>query len=826
MNNKALLKPTLLALAVAGSASTFAQSGGNADSPNVGLIEILVTAQRREQSLQDAALPVQAINQEALTRQGMETAQDLGLLSPALGISAGGGPLTSIFLRGVGNLTVNPLTDSAIAQNIDGVYLGRSSGAAGQSLFDLERVELLKGPQGTLYGRNATGGVINYIPQKPIMGETSGFIQAEAGEYDKLAFQGAVNLDAGDNVAIRLSGNVLNRDGFSDDGTNDADTMSLRAQILFEPSDRLSVRIAADYSENNAKGPGGDLRGTYSNTPGMLTDFTPTGLPINSGPTNAAANAIRGGTLHTPSFAFYQPINADDLYQNISFTGVMAEINYQTDAGTLTFIPAYRESDQDYAFSGPGFSPAKTDEQNEQLSFEARFATDLDGALNGIIGAFYIDEEIQTSTVFAQNYTSPIQNYDNGGDSWAIFGQATLDLSDTFRLNAGIRYTEDSKFADGISDTFVTFCGGAPASPFFTTPPASFANGCQIPGRIPAHAVTSDRDGFIADLVARGEIAPDSVATIPNTVPGPPPIYRLLRPGLTTPQQAWILNVGEGLLQSQLDYSEVTYRIGAEWDWGDSNLLYAGFETGYRAGGVDLSLVSPTYEPEYIDAFTIGSKNRFLDNTLQINAELFLWKYDDQQVTYFTTLDGASAFPIANADSTIQGLDIDVIWAASDSTTIYGNVQFLDSTYDSLNLISDPARGRFGCASSGVSGGLESFDCSGQSLLFSPEFGMDLGINHIINLNNYDLSLTADASYRDEQGTNFLFLEDTISDAYVTLNLEAALTPSDADWSLSLYMRNATDERFFMNTNTNNRGLTYNIFNPPRVYGARFNMSF
>ena len=142
-------------------------------------------------------------------------------------------------------------------------------------------------------------------------------------------------------------------------------------------------------------------------------------------------------------------------------------------------------------------------------------------------------------------------------------------------------------------------------------------------------------------------------------------------------------------------------------DWGDSNLLYAGFETGYRAGGVDLSLVSPTYEPEYIDAFTIGSKNRFLDNTLQINAELFLWKYDDQQVTYFTTLDGASAFPIANADSTIQGLDIDVIWAASDSTTIYGNVQFLDSTYDSLNLISDPARGRFEQ--------LEKQDCNGRT---------------------------------------------------------------------------------------------------------------
>ena len=151
-------------------------------------------------------------------------------------------------------------------------------------------------------------------------------------------------------------------------------------------------------------------------------------------------------------------------------------------------------------------------------------------------------------------------------------------------------------------------------------------------------------------------------------------------------QLAAIVNVGDGALSQELDYSETTYRLGFEWDWGSDSLLYATFENGYRAGGVDLSSVSPTYDPEYIDAFTLGSKNRFLENTLQVNAEAFYWKYDGQQVTYFTTLDSASAFPIANADATIQGLDVDVIWAATDRTTISGNVQFLDSTYDRLEL--------------------------------------------------------------------------------------------------------------------------------------------
>ena len=783
-----------VSLAVAVGSPVSAQQSGDSDSNTAGALEeVVVTAQRREQSLQDAAISVQAFDQESLTQSGMESAQDLGALSPSLGISAGGGPLTSFFLRGVGALTVNPLTDSAVAQMVDGIYLGRSSGAAGQALYDLERIELLKGPQGTLYGRNATGGVVNYLPQKPVIGENSGYLQGEFGNYSKIGLQGAANFSVSDTTAIRISGNSLDRDGYSDDGTNDQDSFSLRGQVLFEPTDRLSIRFAADHSELTNVGPGGDLYGTYSNDGGALTDFTPSGLAINSGPTADGANAIRTGVLHTPSFAPFQPIDGADLYQDISFTGYMAEINYETDAGTWTFLPAYRESDQDYQFSGPGFAPAKTREQNEQTSLELRFATDFDGRLNGILGAFYIEEEINTSTVFAQNYSSPIQNYDNGGDSWAIFGQGTFDVTDAFRLNAGVRYTEDKKFVDGISDTFVTFCGGAPFTGNFLTPGPppfnSFVNGCAS-GAMPAHAITSDRDGFIADLVDRGLIAPDSEATIPGM--GPPPVYDLLLPGGVPPTPenpnpilGAIVNVGDGLLQSNLDYSEVTYRVAAEWDWGPSNLLYASFETGYRAGGVDLSSASPTYDPEYIDAFSIGSKNRFFDETLQVNAELFHWKYDGQQVTYFTTLDSASAFPIANADATIQGLDLDVIWAVTDNTTISGNIQFLDSTYDELVLISDPGRGRFGCSSLGVTDGVESYDCSGQSLLYSPDFGADLNINHIIPLANYELSLTGNVSHRSVQQANFLFLEETNADSWADWNLDGTLVSAHGGWAVS-----------------------------------------
>ncbi|MFK7978218.1 MAG: TonB-dependent receptor [Halioglobus sp.] len=826
MAKLALTASSMTALTILlGLPSAAAQDAGEPTASNrSSLEEVIVTAQRREQTLQDAAIPVQTFSQDQMTQAGLESAEDLALLTPALGIFAGGGPLTSLFVRGVGSLTVNPLTDSAVAQNIDGVYMGRSSGAAGQSLYDLERVELLKGPQGTLYGRNATGGVLNYIPNKPILGENSGYLQGEIGDYSKFGVQGAANIAVSDTVAIRVSGNKLERDGYSDDGTNDRDTYSLRAQVLFEPNDRLSIRVAADYSDVSSTGPGGDLIGTYDNPPGgVITNFTPSGLSIDTGPTDPGANAIREGVLHTPSFAPFQPIDPNALYQDNNWTGYMAEINYQTDVGTITFIPAYRESDQDYQFAGPGFAPAKTLEENEQTSVELRFATDLDGPLNGILGAFYIEEDISTSGVFAQNYASPIQNYDNGGESWAIFGQGTFDVTEAFRLNAGVRYTEDKKYADGISDTFVTFCGGAPFTGNFLTPPLSFANGCAS-GAMPAHPITSDRDAFIQHFVDNGLIAPDSVATVPGM--GRPPFYNLTIPGGVSPDLAAIVNVGDGQLSSDLDYNETTYRLGVEWDWAEDSLLYATFETGYRAGGVDLSLVSPTYDPEYIDAYTIGSKNRFLDNTLQVNAELFRWEYDGQQVTYFTTLDSASAFPIANADSTIEGLDLDIIWAASASTTVGLNLQFLDATYDELTLVSDPGRGRFGCTSQGVSNGLETYSCAGNEMLYSPEFGADLNVNHVIDIGNYDLSLTGVVSHRSDQETNFLFLDETVSESYTTLNFDATLLAKDGAWSVSAYVRNADDERFTTNTNVSNRGLTYAIFSPPRTYGIRLKANF
>lgn len=792
-------------------------SSQSAQNQQGGLGVITVTAQRREESLQDAAIAIDAISPDSLVRQGVESAADLGRISPSLGTSAGGGPTTSLFVRGVGALTVNPLQDSGVAQNYDGVYLGRSSAAIGLGFYDIERVELLKGPQGTLYGRNATGGVLNYIPNRPELGYTSGYVQASYGNFDAFGIQGAVNVPLGDAVAFRVAGSHQQRDGYNEDGTSDLDAQSVRAQLLIEPSDRVSLRIAADHTAVGGKGTSGSLLGFFGTAPGTQSDFTPTGVDIDCGATCAASNAFRVQTIQGPSFQLNPPIDPDEVFQDYSYTGVNAELNFELDAGTITVIPAYREYSQDYAFVGPGFAPAPTQEDGKQVSVEARFASDLDGPLNGVFGVYYFDEEIDFNANFNQVAVAPIQNWTNGGDSWAIFAQLTFEVTDQFRINVGGRYTEDSKFVTGDDFTFLTICP-LETEPF---PGAGFLipdfAGCAAQD-YPVASITTDPQVYIDDLIAGGYIPPNS--TIDDG------FYPLINGAA-----GYIVDTGAGQnLTNSKSWNEPTYRVGMEYDVTPENLLYATYERGYRAGGVELD--DPTaggglsFDPEFIDAFTIGSKNRFLNDTLQINAEAFYWEYKGQQITYFSTIGGAPNFGTANGNSTIKGVDLDVLWAAAPTTTFGVKFQYLDASLDNLTLVSDPATGRFGCDNVGVVAGLQTFECAGTDLLYSPEIGVDVAFQHVVELADYDLTFFADATYRSEQQTDLSFTPATIADEYITANFQLTFGPADEAWSISAYVNNAFDERFLTNTSVGSGGAFYGQHNPPRTYGVRARAEF
>ncbi|MFV0645450.1 MAG: TonB-dependent receptor, partial [Sphingomonadaceae bacterium] len=231
-----------------------------------GLTVITVTAQRREETLQDAAIPINAASGEDLVKSGVADATALNKVAPSLYVSSGGGANAGFFVRGVGNFTNNGYTAPAVAFNIDGVYIGRVSSTLA-SFLDVDRVEVLKGPQGTLYGRNATGGAINVIPKKPVLGALEGNISGQYGNYDALELTGAVNLPMGEQVAARLAASYSKRDGYFDDNTWRSKDLALRAQVYAELSDAVNIRLSMDYSTQKGTVSGVNIDGIYTFTP-------------------------------------------------------------------------------------------------------------------------------------------------------------------------------------------------------------------------------------------------------------------------------------------------------------------------------------------------------------------------------------------------------------------------------------------------------------------------------------------------------------------------------------------------------------------------------
>ncbi|HEY6924196.1 MAG TPA: TonB-dependent receptor plug domain-containing protein, partial [Steroidobacteraceae bacterium] len=232
----------------------WAQEAADSAPGAASLQEIVVTAQRRQENLQTAALPVSALSAEQLASAGTTKVQDLTQLIPALQVSQAAGPYPLYFLRGVGNFNGNSLSDAAVALSVDGVYIARPSSTVGM-FYDLDRVEVLKGPQGTLYGRNATGGAINVITRKPT-GEFGADASIDIGNHDLVKVDADLNLPLNDKVAARLSAQSIDRQGFMTDGTDDENGRAARAQLRAEATDTLTLNVAADFYHQGGRGPG------------------------------------------------------------------------------------------------------------------------------------------------------------------------------------------------------------------------------------------------------------------------------------------------------------------------------------------------------------------------------------------------------------------------------------------------------------------------------------------------------------------------------------------------------------------------------------------
>jgi iron complex outermembrane recepter protein len=424
------------AVAAAQDAPSAARPAASSTAPpqaegEVGLSEIIVTAARRVETVQGAAFSIQALSEETLSRANVSKPEDLSSIAPTVQIGTAGA-YPQAYIRGVGNYSTQVFAEGGVSFNLDGIYISRAWATRGM-FYDLDRVEVIKGPQGTLYGRNASGGAINVITAKPTLGNTSGFAEVQAGNYDLIQGTAAVNLPLSDSIAVRASGKVVSRDGYLTDGYDDDKTQSGRLQLLWKPSDDLSLLLNGNYQHLGGKGGGAVL------SPQLPGDK----FRGSSDPAVAAiiqAQPFIGQLLTYPK---------GDGFLDVSVYAGGAELNWNLGFATLTVLPAYRDAKLHTLHFLAGF-PVEDNEVDKQSSLEVRLGNDSE-KLKWVLGTYYFDER-QTNppgrpTLFVpQGINAQItDDLDLQTRSYAAFGQATYSLTDRFRLTGGLRYTYEHK---------------------------------------------------------------------------------------------------------------------------------------------------------------------------------------------------------------------------------------------------------------------------------------------------------------------------------------------------------------------------------------------
>jgi iron complex outermembrane receptor protein len=790
--------PILFALIPAMALAQGEQVAATDDSltQNQGLQEIVVTAQRKSESLQKAAVPISVVGESDLAMAGVASPDALTATTTSLTAVPAGGSRMSFFMRGVGNFTNNPLFDSAIAFNYDNVYIGRPGGTAGV-FYDLQRVEVLKGPQGTLYGRNATGGAINVLPVKPELDHFGGYLSGSYGNYGAYTFEGAINVPVGEEAALRISGNLAKHDGYLSDGTQDEDTKALRVQMLDNLTSTLSVRVAADYAHQGGAGSGSNYFSVASFDPATGTYIQqPTGLARSVGLYDPASQAFRSGV-----FAFPGGRTLGDLQQGIyndnDFLGTNAEINWDTGAGHLTFIPAWRYTKQNNITALGGF-PAGTQEHDRQYSFELRFVGNRIGMFDYQLGALSYHESNDGRLVADQQMISTSQIYDQTLESWATFARLTANLTDRFRVVGGLRYTHDDKHMVASSDSLVVTCTVA-------TPPF-----CPAAPLIPF-------TWQVSDLASIGFPIPPPGGAMPafNDL-GVPTGALLVRPPVAVDQTQKV--------------GKVTWRGATEFDLTPSSLLYVSVETGFRAGGVQPVNGYDTYRPEEVTAYTLGSKNRFLGNRLQANLEAFYWKYKDQQLAAIQAdANGQQGFFVKNiGQTTMYGLDVDLVARATQTTTVTAQVEYLHTKYHSF-VYYVPAVTPFGASpppfttcNVSLPANLFVVNCSGMPAYNAPTWTVNLGAEQIVPLGSHDLTFNLTSQYRSGRWTGFDFQPSQYQGGTWETNAQVSFGPQAGGWLIAGYVRNLENDRFVLTNNASAIGnLNTVIFNAPRTYGLR-----
>jgi iron complex outermembrane receptor protein len=785
-----LLSCAAAAAVLATGGGAMAQEAQPETQSSYQIEDVIVTAQRRSESAQRTALSITAVSSETLTQAGVSNPDDITRVVP--GVQVSGGTTTQIYVRGIGDYGVTAQANPAIVTNIDGVVVSRPQAFSG-NLYDIERVEVLKGPQGTLYGRNASGGAMNVLTVKPKLGEFSGFADVNIGNYSQAGMDGAFNLPLGETAAARLSYSVNRRDGYLSDGADDDDREAFRLQLRLEPNDRLSINGSVSYTHLGGVGSGIVM---VPSLPGVSPWTGITDPVISNHFLYLAEQAyIQSGGQSVPPFVL-DPLSDTQLFRDVESLAASVQVDYDLGFATLTVIPAWRETTSQLSYNfgynynlGAPYNAAgdrPNGEESTQRSLEVRLGGETD-RLKWVIGGFLFSEDQSTEyQLRAGAILNTLNRMELETKSGALFGQATFSLTDRFRVTGGVRYTSDERKAFDFERYAISpmMLGTAP-SPMDCTPP----NGAM----------------------------PGTLCVIYNPTPG--------------------------FYDSEKTFEEVTGKFGIEFDLAERSLLYADVSRGFKAGGfnqavsIGASDALMPFDPEEIVSYTIGVKNRFFNNRLQLNGEVFYYDYTNMQLSN-PGFDGDNSVVLITgnaAGATIKGASIEMMAMPWNGGTVRAAVEYVDGEYDSFH-VQQPANfvppGRISCAvSTPVPPGVVNIDCSGFPLVRSPKWSGSFGVTQRFDLaNGSSLVANADVAWSDEVWLAPDFHPNQLADAYADVSASITYNFPNDQVNLTLWGRNLTDETIYKGGGGLQHGFvtgfTTSSIAPPRTYGVRLGVRF
>ncbi|MCQ3830918.1 TonB-dependent receptor [Microbulbifer elongatus] len=819
------------------SGGIYAQSDEEATTSQA-LEEVVVTVERREQTLQSVAGVAQSFDQDSLDRLGVGTNfQNLQNVVPGLNIADQEGNM-EIYIRGVGSSNNTELGDPAAATHLNGVYIPRPRGV-GAMFYDIARVEVKKGPQGTLRGRNATAGTLNIVANRPDLDDTSADLEVSAGNFNNFGARGAVNLPVTDTFALRLAGYTEQHDPYfsnaSANSTLDAagseDVQSFRLSALWEVGENTSLYVVADQTQEGGTGyPGAQIK-------------------------QALQSGYDFDDLDDPRAVLYRGTEGD---LDSTHTGIMAVLTHDFDGFSVELSSSYRDLDfkQTNASNDgvyyPGhddvnqenYSTQYWDTQSESVVNELRFFSNGDGALSWTAGIFQFDED-QAAGLMSLTDVAGIENWYNAtewvmpdvdGSSLAVYADVSYDFTEQLTGFAGIRRTEEEKYRYGT--------GGNYGFGFWA-------------GENRPESIRWGSPGFVYDGLSRDEYDLSKIDALSYLLSGIKSfgvddnfdeIAVCLQDSDSCAFGSDMEGGYYGPQQQEGSYEEdyVDFRIGGTYQLTEDNMLFASIASGHKSGGFNDSLVDPNgdliaipYAPEKLVMYEVGSKNELtLGNVpTRLNASAFFYDYTDQvfQMIVATADDeGASSLQNRNiADSEITGLELE-------SKFLLPADLMLDMT--ALWLNAEIKEGTMADTRQGWGTDLPIVDISGKRLPQASEFTMTMALSQQLDTSAGTFDWSVSAMYRSDyylsiwNNTDYDLVDgETVIgsdpdyadqvDGYVNVDAGIGFTDNSGKYRVELYGANLTDITV-SNKGIIDHGNNIRFTNLPRTYGARFKVNF